>query len=194
MADHPPGPREPGETAARDQKQAELRDLLRLHALMEPYAPDGSTDIKDILPVMPATDRAEAEGILDRIACSPRNASAPSPASATSSRPSGSWRSGASRSSATDSRSPTPAPARYSKIRRPGQGAGRARGAPPGPRADHGPASRARRQLATSARVTRSARARHSTPPPHRRHAKPGNWPLPCPRRRPRAPGGIMAP
>src|SRR6266536_2931900 len=68
MADHnPPGPREPGETAARDQRQAELRDLLRLHALMEPHAPDGSTDIKDILPVMPVTDRAEAEGILDRI-------------------------------------------------------------------------------------------------------------------------------
>ena len=39
MADHnPPGPSEPGETAARDQKQAKLRDLLRLHALMEPYA------------------------------------------------------------------------------------------------------------------------------------------------------------
>ena len=67
MTDHPPGPREPGETAARDQRQAELRDLLHLHALMEPYAPDGSTDIKDILPVMPVTDRAEAEGILDRI-------------------------------------------------------------------------------------------------------------------------------
>jgi hypothetical protein len=67
MTDHLPGPGEPGETAARDQKQAELRDLLRLHALMEPYASDGSTDIKDILPVMPATDRAEAEGILDRI-------------------------------------------------------------------------------------------------------------------------------
>ena len=68
MTDHdPPGPSEPGETAARDQKQAELRDLLRLHALMEPYAPDGSTDIKDILPVMPAADRAEAEGILGRI-------------------------------------------------------------------------------------------------------------------------------
>src|SRR6266446_5138627 len=67
MTDHPPGPREPGETAAGDQKQAELRDLLRLHALMDPYAPDGTTDIKDILPVMPAADRAEAEGILDRI-------------------------------------------------------------------------------------------------------------------------------
>ena len=65
MTDHdPPGP---GETAARDQKQAELRDLLRLHALMEPYATDGRTDIKDILPVLPAADRAEAEGILDRI-------------------------------------------------------------------------------------------------------------------------------
>jgi hypothetical protein len=34
---------------------------------MEPYATDGRTDIKDILPVLPAADRAEAEGILDRI-------------------------------------------------------------------------------------------------------------------------------
>jgi hypothetical protein len=91
MTDHnPPGP---DETAARDQKQAELRDLLRLHALMEPYAPGGSTDIKDILPVLPATDRAEAEGILDRIEL----LAAESPASTTSSRPSRSWQSRAGR-------------------------------------------------------------------------------------------------
>ncbi len=77
MADHPPGPREPGETAARDQKQAELRDLLRLHALMEPYAPDGSTDIKDILPVMPATAKIRRS----QARCRPRSRSSAGSAS-----------------------------------------------------------------------------------------------------------------